>query len=427
MKKMLAGILSTVMCAGLFTVGAVPVMAEEKVVSIYCSKDAWKDQCAAAAEKIEELYGIKTDLVAMPNTDIESIIATKLATNDAPDIIFSNVPQTVEQYNITENGEILDDEPWVERLAAKDLLLYKDGHIYGMPTYVSGNFFGGVYYNKAKMKELGYDNPQPKTMEEFWAILEDIKSQGVTPLYMTDADPWTTQIWTTLGWAVVLDEKKDTIYDELLTNKIRFTDIPELQEVLQDLQDIYNKGYANENHASQAYDTSMAVVGSGEYPMVIQGEWFEIAMNEAYPDVELGSFAIPFGDKDMISIGAYTEGAYVCKGENSELAKEYLGYWSSPEVLESIFQEYPCASAWKDVDGGELLPAQKNLIDNYVNTGKYTYEFDAYFDVARPIMEDYLFRNIVEVTMGKDPAEAIKDWDERYNEFMRDKEMEGFE
>ncbi|MDC7288970.1 ABC transporter substrate-binding protein [Blautia schinkii] len=426
MKKMLSGILSAVMCVGVIAGGTVPVMAEERVVTIYSSKDAWKDQCAEAAKRIEETYGIKADVVAMPNTDIESVIATKLATNDPPDIIFSNVPQTVEQYNITEKGEILDEEPWVERLAAKDVLTYKDGHIYGMPTYVSGNFFGGVYYNKEKMKELGYDNPQPKTMDEFWAILEDIKSQGVTPVYMTDADPWTTQVWTTMGWGVVLDEKKDTIYNDLLTNKIRFTDIPEMEEVLQGLQDIYTKGYANENHASQTYDTSMAVVGEGEYPMVIQGEWFEIAMNDAYPDVELGSFAIPFGDKDMIAIGAYTEGAYVPKGENSELAKEYLRYWSSPEILGPVFESYPCASAWVDVDGGDLLPAQKNLIENYVNTGKYTYEFDAYFDVARPIMEDYLFRNIVEVTMGKEPAEAIKDWDERYNEFMRDKEIEGF-
>ena len=61
-----------------------------------------------------------------------------------------------------------------------------------------------------------------------------------------------------------------------------------------------------------------------------------------------------------------------------------------------------------------------------MNTGKYTYEFDSYFDTARPIMEDYLFGAIVQVTMGKDPLEALQEWDERYYDFMKDKEMEGF-
>lgn len=28
--------------------------------------------------------------------------------------------------------------------------------------------------------------------------------------------------------------------------------------------------------------------------------------------------------------------------------------------------------------------------------------------------------------MGKDPMEALQEWDERYYDFMKDKEMEGF-
>lgn len=396
-------------------------------LSVYCSKDAWKEQCADAAALIEKKYGIKIDLVTMPNEDIESVISTKLATNDPPDIFLSNAPQCVEQYNAMNTCEILDNEPWVTRLAAPDILKYKgDGHIYAMPAYNPTTFFGGVYYNKEMMKELGYDNPQPKTMQEFWDICEDIKSQGVTPLYMTDADAWTTQIWTTMGWGVALDEQKDTIYEELLTNKKKFSDIPEMAEILQQLQDLYTRGYTNENHASQTYDSAMSVIAEKKSPMVIQGEWFEDAFNVDHSDVELASFAIPFSNKDMISTGAYTIGVFVPKGEQSDLAKEFLSYWSSPEIMNEIYKKYPCASAYSDVDGGALLPAQKNLIDNYVNTGKYTYEFDSYFDVARPIMEDYLFGAIVEVTMGKSPQEALKEWDERYTDFMKDKEIPGF-
>lgn len=428
MKKMKK--LTALLLTGAMTVSAaVPVLAEEsadKVLNILCSKDAWTEQCIMAAEVIEEKYGIGIDLVMMPNEDIESVISTRLATNDPPDLFLANTPQTVLQYNATETCEVLDDEPWVERLAAADLLKYEDGHIYAMPSYASSNFFGGIYYNVEMMKELGYENPQPKTMEEFWAILEDIKSQGVTPLYMTDADAWTTQIWTTMGWGVALDSQKDTIYDELLTNQKKFAEIPELVSILEDLQKIYTEGYANENHASQTYDSAIAAIGTGEYPMVIQGEWFENAYMPEYPDVELGSFAIPFADQDMIAIGNYTTGIFVPKGDNVELAKEYLNYWASEEIMGEVYTQHASATAWNDLDGGDLPAAQKNLLDNYVNTGKYTYEWDSYFDELRPIMEQYLFAGIVQVTMGEDPTEILELWDEQVQMYMSEKGAEGF-
>ena len=406
---------------------AMQSVAEEKVLSVYSPKDGWHEYEQYASEIIEEEYGIKIDLVTMPDADIEAVISTKLATGDPPDIFLGNAPQKVIQWNATQYCEPLDDEPWVERLAAPDVLKFSgDGHIYAMPSYAPTNFFGGIYYNKEKMKELGYENPQPKTMEEFWAILEDIKSQGVTPIYMTDADPWCTQVWTTMGWGVALDYEKDTIYDQLLSNQIKFSEIPEMVSILQDLQDLYNKGYVNENHLSQQYDTAQAAIGEGEYPMVIQGEWFETAMHDSYPDVELGAFAIPFNDLEMIGVGAYTVGMWVPKGDNSELAKEYLNLWSSPEVMAKVYEKFPGASAWNDVDGGELLPGQSYLIENYVNTGKYTSEFDSYFDIARSVMNDYMFGAIVEVTTGKDPETALAEYDEKYEEFMAEKEVEGF-
>lgn len=400
---------------------------EMRTLTLYCSKDAWKPQCEIAAKLIEEKYHIALDIVTMPNEDIEPVIATKLATGDPMDLFVSNAPQTITQYNATQTCEALDDEPWVSRLAAPDLLRFAgDGKIYNMPTYASANFFSGVYYNKEKMKELGYENPQPKTMEEFWAILDDIKRQGVTPIYMTDADAWTTQVFTTSGWAVALYDKKDTIYDEFLSNKQTFAETPEMVEVLTDLQKIYTGGYANENHASQLYDSGIEAVASGEYPMVIQGEWFEEALHDAYPDIELGSFIIPFHDEDIMACGSYTTAFFVPKGSNADLAKEYLRYWSSPEIMSAVYQEIPSATAWNDIDGGDMLPASKNLVENYINTGKYTYEWDSYFDDVRSIMEDYLFAGIVEVTNGKDPTEMLEGWDERYQSFMKDKGVEGF-
>lgn len=445
MKKMIALLLALVLSTGsLIGCGGNTESAEEdktgktaavekeqtdesRTVTIYSSKDDWKDQCAYAAQLIEEKYNIKVDVITQPRDESITVISTKLATNDPPDIFMATAPTSAYQFNAPETCEVLDEEPWVERLTAEKLLRYSaDNHIYAMPAFNPVSFLGGIYYNKERMKELGYENPHPKTMDEFWGILEDIKSQGVTPVYTTDADAWTTQVWTTVGWAVAMDEQKDTIYDEFQTNKKKFAEVPEMIEILQQLQYLHDKGYSNENHASQTYDTAKAAIASGEYPMVISGDFFENAFHAEYPDVELGSFAIPFKDKDMIATGCYTCGMWVPKGDNSELAKEYLSYWSSPEIMSEVYKKYPLSSAWKDVDGGDVLPAQKNLNDNYVATGQFTYEFDGYFEVSNSIISSYLMPGIVEVTMGKDPKQMLEEWDEQFSSFMKDKEMPGF-
>jgi raffinose/stachyose/melibiose transport system substrate-binding protein len=329
---------------------------------------------------------------------------------------------------MTQTGVILDDQPWVPRLAAPDLLRYKqDGHIYGMPPRDSASFFGGAYYNKALMEKCGIVNPEPKTFKEFLDILEIIKKAGMTPIWMTNKAGWAAQVWTTVGWGVALDTKKEAIYDQINTNKAKFADIPELVMVLQQLQDIHRLGYVNPDHMSQTPDTAKLAVGEGRAVMAIQGEWFATDLNAIFPDVEIGAFAIPFMDKQMIGNGAYVNGFHVPKGKNSKAALEFLAIWSQPKYMNKIFEITPGFPAFKDVNGGNPLPSVKNLVEKYVNTGRYTPEFDAYFDHARPIMTDYLFGNIQEVCAGtKTPQEALADWDQHFAQFMKDKEMPGF-
>lgn len=397
-------------------------------LSMYGSKDGWRDIFLTVAKEIEADHGIGIDLVTLPNEQIESMISVKLATNDAPDIFFSNSPQTVEQYNATQTCLPLDDQPWVERLVAPDLLRYQgDGKIYAMPSRESSSFYGGAYYNKALMEECGIVDPEPQTYEEFLDILAAIKAAGKTPIHMTDKDGWCTQVWTTVGWGVALDDQKDSVYPKLNSNQIRFAEIPELVTVLQQLQDLYTAGYVNEDHMSQTYDTAKVAIGEGKAVMAIQGEWFATDLHAIYPDVELGSFAIPFLDKQMIGSGAYVTGFFVPKDGNSELALAFLEHWSQPHYMNRIFQETSGFPAFDDVDGGDVLPSVRNLVEKYVDTGLYTPEFDSYFDSARPIMDDYLFGNIQEVAAGtKTPEQALNDWDEKFVQFMKDKDVEGF-
>lgn len=428
MKK----ILTVLLIAAMMLTFAGIASAEEPTgtLSIFASKDAWKDGFDEALAQIEANYGISADVTLVADDTFTEVIGVKLATGDVPDIFVANTPQVATQVNAPTNCIVLDDEPWVERLVDPDFLRYSvDGHIYAQPVYQPLSFFGGIYYNKDIMSACGIEDPNPKTFDEFLEICQTVKDAGYIPIWMTDADSWTTQVWTTVGWGVALDHRKDTIYDELLTNKVDFQDVPEIVDVLQKLQDLYNAGYVNEDHLSSSYETSFAALAEGRAAMVVEGEWFVDAAKVAFPDINLGSFAIPFvdGEEPIIGIGAYTGGFWVTSGGNVDLSLRFLDLWSQPEQMDIIYKYQGVPSAYKDIDGGNIDACVQKFITDYVETGKYTYEFDAYFDDARPIMTDYLFGNIVECVSGNKTVEqALTDWNTRYEQFMAEMEYEGF-
>lgn len=428
MKKFLSIALILIMALSMALASA---SAETKgTVTILTSKDAWRTGFDEVVAQIEANYGIATDVTMVEDDTFSEVIGVKLATGDVPDIFFGNTPQIAVQVNAPLNCVPLDDQPWVSRLVDPEFIRYKgDGHIYAMPNLEASSFFGGIYYNVEVLEACGITDPNPKTYQEFLDICETVKNAGYIPIWMTDQDSWTTQVWTTVGWGVALDHCKDTIYEDLLTNKVDFQDVPEIVDVLQKLQDLYTAGYVNEDHLSSAYETGIAALGEKKAAMVVQGEWYASAAKAAYPDMKLGSFAVPFieGDDNLIGIGAFVTGQWVTQGGNSELALEFLNAWSQPEQMSIIYSNQGVPSAYTDVEGGDIEPCVQKFVDEYISTGKYTYEFDSYFDAARPIMTDYLFGNIVECVSGnKTVEEALTDWNTKYEQYMSEMEVEGF-
>lgn len=370
--------------------------------------------------------GIKVDVQVVPDTSNE-MVKLKLATGEAPELWSQNVPQMVQAFNATENCVVLDDQPWVERLSNPDLLRYEgDGHIYGMPL-TSAQFFPAAYYNKGVLEEIGIVDPQPTTYQEFLDLCQQIKDAGVVPVYMTDKDAWTTQMFTTNGLGVVM-EGQDDVWDKLLTNEQKFADVPEFTKLLQDFMKLYELGYVNEDHMSQPYDSLAGAMASGKYAMCINSESAISDINTKYPDVEMGAMVIPVSDKMILGIGNFVHGIYVGKDSpHPEEALMFLEYLSRPEVYSLMMEEKGGFSPFTDVESSNVQPCVQKLVDEYVNTGKYTYEFDSHLDACRAILDSGLFRLFQEMVMGeKTPEEVWIEWDEQFSAFMKEKEYPGF-
>ena len=220
-------------------------------LSLIMSQGSWRDVYADMAAAVKADSGYSVEFQVVPDDQFFPLIQTKLATGEVPDLIRYNVPTNNIELNANETMVDLTNEPWYSRLTNPNIL--KDptsGKIFALPRE-SATFFGGIYYNKAVLKKLGISEKQPATWDELLDVLRKIKQSGtgIIPVASSEKDSWTTQIFTTLGFPVAVAHKPQ-VWNQLLTNKIKWSDIPEFKTVLERFNMLFKEELVNKDHLS---------------------------------------------------------------------------------------------------------------------------------------------------------------------------------
>ena len=163
---------------------------------------------------------------------------------------FSNFAVVIEmcirdRYNVEENAVDLSDQPWVETYDefAKEQTSVGD-KVYGMTYFdVSTDYY--VIYNKKIFEENKLE--VPTTFAEFEEVCQTLLDNEVTPIYEPCADGWHQTMWfTEIGGKY--EDLVPNIVDDLNNNKIKFADVPELKQALDQLNDMAQKGYFGDNY-----------------------------------------------------------------------------------------------------------------------------------------------------------------------------------
>ena len=400
---------------------------EKQKVIWFTSATKYKAAYEAMASKLLEEENIEIEFQQVADDQYHTMLKTKLATGDAPDIFEHNAPTEYTTINAQENCVDLTGEKWVERLVNPDILKDKDGKIWAFPTESSECYFG-MYYNKDLIEQLGLtDEMNPKTYEDFLSLCQKIKDKGVTPIYFPDKDSSVMQCWVTSALPIVLAKENPDALSKIRVNEAKWTDYPEYKEVLETLTELYSKGYVNENHASATQDMWKEAVATGEAAMMYTGEWTITDMMAKYPDLKMGSFAVPFGDQDATSIGAYVSSIYVCKnGPNTDTALKVLECFSKPEYMNLYYQQLPGFPAFTDVDGGQVPECVQNIVNSYVKTNKYFTEMNGAIPEMSSILPE-LWKSYVDmVNGGSTPEQVVNEWQLKYEEYMTETGQTGF-
>ena len=291
-------------------------------------KTLWEKVLLPAFEKSNP--GIEVKFAPTAPTEYDSSLAARLAGGTAGDLIACR-PFDV-SLSLYKKGHLekLDGKPGMQNFAPTSTVAWQtdDGKdTFCMPV---ASVIHGFLYNKKIFKKLNLQ--PPKTVDEFFAVLEALKKGGVAPLALGTADQWESSqmVYTNIGpnfWRGEEGRKA------LISGKARLTDAP-FVEALQFEQKMGT--YLSKGASAQTYGDSQNQFALGRAAIYPTGSW-DISYFGQTPGLELGAFAPPVrkaGDPCFISDHMDIGLGVNKKSRNKEDAYKFLAWVGSQEFAD---------------------------------------------------------------------------------------------
>jgi len=417
MKRKLLAIGLAVLAVALALTGCAPKATKLQVIL----NQTWnKPSFEPALRAYEQAHkGVTIDLQVVPDEQFTSLIKTRIATKEYPDVYLDNFGQIVQMYNVPDLLVDLSKEPWIGRLMATDGVTV-DGKVYGLPMNGTPSVEGFVY-NKDVFAKAGV--AVPTTQAELLDACAKLKQAGVTPIVVTAKDTWTIGMWIIeIMPLVVMD--RPTIWTDLNTGKVKYNEVPQFLAALQGMKQlIVDSGFVNKDFLATTYDMGNDMVATGKAAMVVQGDWAASDMVKKYPDANVGMFPFPIVDNARFTAGFTPAFTILKESKNVAAAKELLKYFATPEQVKAVALDWGYVPATKDVTV-ELAPWIQEVVDNYITKGKSPIpEMGVTSIISIGKLSDYA-TNMVAGSMT--PEEVMAEWQKYFEEQATIRKLPGW-
>jgi len=196
----------------------------------------------------------------------------------------------------------------------------------------------GFMYNKDALKKVGAS--EPKTMEEFYALLEKLKKDGTyVPLVLGTADQWES---ATMGFQNIGPNywKGEDGRNALIKGSQKLTDAPYVAT----FKELAKWGpYLGSGYQAQTYPDSQNLFSLGKGAIYAAGSW-DISTFRAQGNVPLGAFKAPppagqsecyISDHTDIGIGLNAA------SKNAAEARVFLDWMATSEFAEIFANSLP--------------------------------------------------------------------------------------
>ncbi|RTE04307.1 ABC transporter substrate-binding protein [Paenibacillus whitsoniae] len=222
----------------------------------------------------EQAKGNKLDIQAAPIDTATTVIRKRVAMGEISDIVMYFGGVGLNDLHPEKNFVDMTGEQWVKDIKRSILpqLLY-NGKIYGLPLWESS--VSGILYNEELFDKLQIRKPTSRT--QFDAACERLIAQGITPIYLAAKDLW--PLFPQYGLDQLVKAYPHLVED-LNANRIKFADIPEFRELIDDYKNMALKGYFGTNYLNNNWDGQASALANGKYAMAFGWDVY------LYSDVE---------------------------------------------------------------------------------------------------------------------------------------------
>lgn len=295
------------------------------------------DGLNAQFRAFEEKYGCKVEveLLAENADEAESVLLTRAATGNLPDVFISSVGAKLQEFSPKDNIYDLSDQTFVNSMTDEfiDAVDGENGEIWGIPAYPAN--VAGVFYNKTVYEELNLEIPT--TWEEFLDNCQKIKENtDKAPVVGAYDGAAGRQILFLSQYYYVVQENEK--FAEQYTNKeIGLADSPAYMRGFEKLYDLSELGLLNDDPLSTSFDDSAIMLTDGTAVHTFCRTNIIGTIENLAPDKldEIGFFPLPDENADKLGVAVWLPQCWSISknSENKELALLLLEFLISEEGI----------------------------------------------------------------------------------------------
>ena len=301
--------------------------------------------------------------ITCPN-DAITILKTRFIRNNFPDII--GIGGDMDFSNFLDAGMLADvsDYPGLSQVKPvyidmlEDLEFVPTEGTYGVPYMANA---AGIMYNRALFKEHGWEIPT--NWKEFTALCDDIKSQGILPLYFGFKDTWTTLApWN----ALAIELAPSDVCQLVNEGKTTFTE--QYRSIAERMLELVP--YGEDGPVAFDYNGACTAFANGQSAMYTIGSYAAPQILSVNPDMDLDSFVMPGvdnADDRVLNSGVDLQFCVMEACPNKEAAYEVLAFLQEHDNIQTYIDAQnavPCS------EGSFKLPSMLDGMLEFIEAGK---------------------------------------------------------
>lgn len=267
-------------------------------------------------------------------SDAETVLATRLAANDIPDVM-QVMPAGRDYQEYYDAGYLMDltNESFMQNVDSSLLAMTEyNGIQFCLPETVSTY---GIYYRKDIFEECGITQ-SPQTYDEFLEDLQILQDAGYETPVAFDFKESAPQITERVMGAI--DPDCNSSFEKVASGEMDIADCQVITAYAQFLSDI--APYRTVDALGMDRDSALSDVVNGKSVLMFNGSWLLSQFLEADPNIDLGYCPIPSPLYEGLKVPVNVDTAYAIGADTEypEACKALVDYLSQTDVAQKYYE-----------------------------------------------------------------------------------------